>query len=118
MKKILFIIFISTSIFAQQKEVVYENIFLSPLKSNENLLVEGVKKHNQKFHSKGESIASLYSVLVGKHSGQYVWLNGPMKMSDYDNMPNSSHMEDWQKNIRNNVTNETVKMAKLNCLRV
>ena len=53
MKKILFIIFISTSIFAQQKEVVYENIFLSPLKSNENLLVEGVKKHNQKFHSKG-----------------------------------------------------------------
>ena len=35
-------------------------------------------------------------------------------MSDYDNMPDSSHMEDWQKNIRNNVTNETVKMAKLN----
>ena len=114
MKKLLFILFISTSIFAQQKEVVYENIFLNPIKSNEALLIEGVKKHNQKFHSKGESIASLYSVLVGKHSGQYVWLNGPMKMSDYDNMPNSSHMEDWQKNIRNNITNETVKMAKLN----
>ena len=100
MKKTLFIFLLSTSLFAQQEEVVYENIFLTPLKSNENLLIEGVKTHNQKFHSKGETIASLYSVLVGKHSGQYVWLNGPMKMSDYDNMPDSSHMEEWQKKYK------------------
>jgi len=114
MKKLIVLLLFSTFLIAQQEEVVYENIFLTPLKPNENLLIEGVKKHNQKFHSKGETTASLYSVLVGKHSGQYVWLNGPMKMSDYDNMPDSSHMEDWQKNIRNNVTNETVKIAKLN----
>ena len=114
MKKLLFILLISTSIFAQQKEVVYENILLNPIKSNESLLIEGVKKHKQKFHSKGESTVSLYYVIVGKHSGQYFLLNGPMKMSDYDNMPSSSHMEDWQKNIRNNITNETVKLAKLN----
>lgn len=114
MKKLLFILLISTSIFAQQKEVVYENILLNPIKSNESLLIEGVKKHKQKFHSKGVSTVSLYYVIVGKHSGQYFLLNGPMKMSDYDNMPSSSHMEDWQKNIRNNITNETVKLAKLN----
>lgn len=114
MKKLLFILLISTSIFAQQKEVVYENILLNPIKSNESLLIEGVKKHKQKFHSKGESNVSLYYVIVGKHSGQYFLLNGPMKMSDYDNMPSSSDMEDYQKNIRNNITNETVKLAKLN----
>lgn len=114
MKKLLILYLFSTSIIAQQTEVVYENIFLSPVKSKENLLLEGVKKHNAKFHSKGETTASLYSVLVGQHSGQYVWLNGPMKMSDYDNMPDDSHMEDWQNNIRNYVTNETVKIAKLN----
>ena len=92
MKKLIALLLFSTFLIAQQKEIVYENIFLTPVKSNENLLVEGVKKHNQKYHNKGETTASLYSVLVGKHSGQYVWLNGPMKMSDYDNMPDSSHM--------------------------
>ena len=114
MKKLIFLFLFTTSLIAQNSEVVYENIFLDPLKSSENILVEGVKKHNQKFHNTGETRASLYSVLIGQHSGQYVWLNGPMKMSDYDNMPKEDHMIDWQKNIRNHVTNETVKMAKLN----
>lgn len=114
MKKLIVLLLFSTSLMAQQKEVVYENIFLTPLKSNENLLIEGVKKHNQKYHSKGKTTASLYSVLVGEHSGQYVWLNGPMTLADYDKMPDAAHMEDWQKNIRNHVTNESVKMAKLN----
>ena len=114
MKKIILAVFCTSLLFAQNKEVVYETIFLSPEKSSENLLVEGVKKHNQKFHSKGETTASLYSVLVGAHSGQYVWLNGPMEMSDYDAMPDQAHMEDWQKNIRNYATSETVKLAKLN----
>ncbi|MDB4280706.1 hypothetical protein N9885_01390 [Flavobacteriaceae bacterium] len=114
MKKIILAVFCTSLLYAQNKEVVYETIFLSPEKSSENLLVEGVKKHNQKFHSKGETTASLYSVLVGAHSGQYVWLNGPMEMSDYDAMPDQAHMEDWQKNIRNYATSETVKLAKLN----
>lgn len=114
MKNFFFLLFVTSMTFAQQTEVVYENIFLSPIKSKENLLVEGVLRHNQKYHSNGETVASLYSVLIGQHSGQYVWLNGPMKMKDYDTMPNDEHMEDWQKNIRNNVTHESVKMAKLN----
>jgi hypothetical protein len=37
-----------------------------------------------------------------------------MKLSDYDNMPNKDHMSDWQKNIRNNVTSESVVLGKLN----
>ena len=114
MRNILFAILFSSSLLAQDSEVIYENIFLTPVKASENLLVEGVKKHNQKYHSKGKTTASLYSVLIGQHSGQYVWLNGPMTYSDIDNMPDTGHMEDWQKNIRNHATDESVKLAKLN----
>jgi hypothetical protein len=45
-KKLIFLFLFKTSLIAQNSEVVYENIFLDPLKSSENLLVEGVKKHN------------------------------------------------------------------------
>ena len=80
----------SQQIFAQNQEVVYENIFLVPEKTKEALLVEGVKAHNQEYHSEGETRASLYTVLIGPHSGQYVWLNGPMTLSDYDNFPDEA----------------------------
>lgn len=111
---LILVLLFSGSLIAQQSEVVYESIVITPLKSSENYLIEGVKKHNQKFHSDGEVSASLYSVLIGKDSGKYVWLNGPMTMADYDIMPDSAHMEDWQKNIRNYITNEIVNVAKLN----
>jgi len=101
-------------IFAQNQEVVYESIYLIPEKAKELKLVEGVKKHNEKFHSEGKTTASLYSVLIGRRSGQYVWLNGPMGLSDYDAMPNEVHMADWQKNVRNNVSSESVVLGKLN----
>ena len=114
MKNLILFLLFSGSVIAQQSEVVYENIIITPLKSSENLLIQGVKKHNEKYHSTGETTASLYSVLVGKHSGKYIWLNGPMKMADYDDMPDTAHMEDWQKNIRNHATDESVKIAKLN----
>lgn len=114
MKKLFLLLIFPLTIFAQSGDVVYENIFLDPVKEKENLLIEGVKNHNKKFHSKGEARASLYYALIGQHSGQYVWLNGPMNFSDISNMPGSDHMEDWQNNIRNFVSSEKVKMAKLN----
>jgi len=104
----------SQSIFAQNQEVVYENIFLVPEKTKEDLLVEGVKAHNEEYHSQGKTTASLYTVLIGKHSGQYVWLNGPMTLSDYDNFPDENHLADWQKNVRNYISKEDVRIAKLN----
>ena len=116
MRKIIFTIFMlsSLSAFTQNQEVVYESIYLTPEKTNELNLIDGVKSHNNKYHSEDRTLASLYSVLIGRRSGQYVWLNGPMKLSDYDNMPNKDHMSDWQKNIRNNVTSESVVLGKLN----
>ena len=114
MKKLFLLLIFPITIFAQRGDVVYENIFLDPVKEKENLLIEGVKNHNKKFHSKGEARASLYYALIGQHSGQYVWLNGPMNFSDIGNMPGPEHMEDWQRNVRNFVSSEKVKMAKLN----
>jgi len=116
MKKIIFTILMlsSLSVFTQNQEVVYESIYLTPEKTKELILIDGVKSHNEKYHIKGRTLASLYSVLIGRRSGQYVWLNGPMKLSDYDNMPDKDHMSDWQKNIRNNIKSESVVLGKLN----
>lgn len=116
MKKLVFLLAVvfTTSAFSQNQEVVYESIYLIPEKAKEMKLIEGVKKHNEKFHSEGRTTASLYNVLVGRRSGQYVWLLGPMELSDYDAMPDEVHMSDWQKNIRNNVSSESVLLGKLN----
>ena len=37
-----------------------------------------------------------------------------MELSDYDSTPDVNHMTDWQKNIRNNVSSESVVLGKLN----
>ena len=117
MKKIqsfLVLLFFTSIVFSQNQEVIYENAFLVPEKTKEKMLIDGVKAHNAKYHSEGKTIASLYNVLIGPHSGQYVWLNGPMTLADYDNSPDENHLLDWQKNIRNNVTGESMKLARLN----
>lgn len=97
MKKLLMLLAVvfTSSMFAQNQEVVYESIYLIPEKANEMKLIEGVKKHNDKFHSEGRTTASLYNVLIGRRSGQYVWLLGPMELSDYDSTPDEVHMLDW-----------------------
>ena len=46
MKNLILFLLFSGSVIAQQNEVVYENIIITPLKSSENLLIQGVKKHN------------------------------------------------------------------------
>ena len=50
MKNLILFLLFSGSVIAQQSEVVYENIIITPLKSSENLLIQGVKKHNEKYH--------------------------------------------------------------------
>ena len=116
MKKIILslLVLFTLPLLAQNAEVVYESIYLTPEKSKESKLIEGVKKHNENFHAKGRTTASLYSVLIGRRSGEYLWLNGPMELSDYDSTPDVNHMTDWQKNIRNNVSSESVVLGKLN----
>ena len=52
MKNLILFLLFSGSLIAQQSEVVYENIIITPLKSSENLLIQGIKKHNQKYHKK------------------------------------------------------------------
>ena len=100
--------------FAQQSEVVYEGILLTPNKKEEAQLIAGVKAHNKKYHSKGKTTASLYYIVTGPNAGKYAWLNGPMTFADMDNWPNSTHMTDWQKNIRNFVVGEEAQYAQLN----
>ena len=52
-------------------------------------------------------------MLIGPHSGQYVWLNGPMTLSD---MIIFQMKIIWLigKKIRSYISSEEVKMAKLN----
>lgn len=116
MKKIILglLVLCALPLFGQNQEVVYESIYLTPNKAKELELIDGVKKHNDKFHSKGRANASLYGVIIGRRSGQYVWLNGPMNLADFDNIPDENHMNDWQENVRNNVSSEKLVLGKLN----
>ena len=58
MKKLLMLLAIvfTASVFAQNQEVVYESIYLIPEKANEMKLIEGVKKHNDKFTVKEDQL--------------------------------------------------------------
>lgn len=116
MKKIILglLVLCTLPLFGQNQEVVYTSIYLTPNKARELKLIDGVKKHNDKFHNKGRTNASLYAVIIGRRSGQYVWLNGPMNLSDFDNIPDKNHMTDWQESVRNNVSSESLVLSKLN----
>jgi len=87
---------------------------LTPDKKSELKLIDGVKAHNAKYHTNKKATASLYFVLTGPNSGKYAWINGPMNYSDMDWWPGIAHQEDWQINVRNYITDETIQYVQLN----
>ena len=112
MRLIILFLLCSTASLAQET-TIYENIILTPIKQMEGKLMEGVKLHNAKYHSKGKSTATLYSILSGPNSGKFVWLDGPMTYADLDQQPDAAHMADWGKNIQSYITDEKIKHAQL-----
>ena len=87
------------SLFAQDY-ILFENIYLEPINGQTTKLVQGVKKHNAKYHNgvNGPE-AYLFFVWTGEYSGQYVWVKGPAKWSDLDDAAGEAHTKDWEMNV-------------------
>ena len=87
------------SLFAQDY-ILFENIYLEPINGQTTKLVQGVKKHNAKYHDgvNGPK-AYLFFVWTGEYSGQYVWVKGPMKWSELDGAAGEAHTKDWEMNV-------------------
>lgn len=63
---------------------------------------EGIKNHNQQFHSEGGLGVRIYNVLNGVNSHKMVGVMGPFHWSELDNISAdtwSAHQEDWAKNV-------------------
>ncbi len=90
----------SVTMFAQDY-IMFEQIYLEPLNGQVSKLVDGVKKHNAKYHDgKNGPKAYLFYVWTGPYSGQYVWVKGPVKWTDMDNaIADDSHTKDWEMNV-------------------
>ena len=72
----------SVTMFAQDY-IMFEQIYLEPLNGQVSKLVDGVKKHNAKYHDgKNGPKAYLFYVWTGHYSGQYVWVKGAVKWTD------------------------------------
>ena len=67
--------------------------------------VEAVKKHNKTYHNKDKNVSAyLRQITHGHRSGEYLWIEGAMKMSLLDKKNDiKGHNEDWIKNIATKV---------------
>ena len=104
MRKLIFLSFLAgiTFSFAQdENRNVYEVIHLK-VKSGMNAAFEdAVKKHNKIYHNKDKNVSAyLRQITQGHRSGEYLWIEGAMKMSLLDKKNDiKGHNEDWIKNI-------------------
>ncbi|QCK15694.1 hypothetical protein [Mangrovivirga cuniculi] len=77
-----------------------ETIYLQPKPGMAKQMEEGVAKHNQKYHARGQdNEAVLRRVEYGNKAGWYVWvMNGTY--ASLDNRPDDDdHSEDWEDNV-------------------
>ena len=108
MRKIFFLSFLAgiTFSFAQEENRnVYEVSYLKVKPGMDLAFVEAVKKHNKTYHNKDKNVSAyLRQISHGHRSGEYLWIEGAMKMSLLDKKNDiKGHNEDWIKNIASKV---------------
>jgi len=88
-------------VFSQTDYKMWETIYLVPKKGHEADLKKGLADHNKKYHNSGPYTAHVWSVISGKHEGQYLWAMGPCTFTDLDSAPvgGDDHDTDWEKNV-------------------
>jgi hypothetical protein len=84
---------------ASAQSVMFINQVLDPIPGHSVDLENGVKAHNAKFHTSGESSARLFAIITGPRSGQYAWVQGPMSYASMDTPLTKEHTVDWDKNV-------------------
>ena len=83
-----------------QDYVMFQTSILKLRAGQNHSLQQGVKKHNDKYHS-GENSpkAYLWYINTGPNSGNYSWATGPLKFSDMDQSLPDGHVKDWERNV-------------------
>ena len=89
----------SGRVIAQDDYVMFLSESLNPLPGHATELVKGVKAHNEKFHASGDDKAYVFSILTGPRSGQFVWVQGPVKYAKLDETLSDEHTTDWDANV-------------------
>lgn len=83
-----------------QDYIMFHSILLELRDGESYALQAGVKRHNAKYHDGTNGTkAYLFSILSGPNSGQFNWVMGPTKFSQYDEPLTEDHMKDWDKNV-------------------
>ena len=108
MKKIFFLSFllgIGFSFAQDENRNVYEVSYLKVKSGMDGAFIEAVKKHNKIYHNKDKNVtAYLRQITHGHRSGEFLWIEGAMKMSFLDKKNDiKGHNEDWIKNIATKV---------------
>ncbi|MDP6755921.1 MAG: hypothetical protein QF769_07330 [Candidatus Marinimicrobia bacterium] len=102
MKRIVGIVIplLTCTILFAQDYIMFHSIILELRDGESAALQAGVKRHNAKYHDgKNGTQAYLFSILSGPNSGQYNWVMGPTKFSQYDEPLTDDHVKDWDKNV-------------------
>jgi len=85
--------------------IMFLTIYLEPNPGHSRELIDGVKAHNAKYHSEGDSRAYLWNVVTGPRSNQYIWGQGPVTYDVMDTPLSEDHNVDWDINVASHCRN-------------
>lgn len=82
--------------------LLHENEILTPSPTKLNEFREGLKEHNEEFHSEDPYGVRVYYISSGPNTGKFVSVMGPFAWDALDDMQEESedHNEDWEKNVQ------------------
>lgn len=107
MKKVLTLMIASVCFvffgFSQEAETdykMYQMIYLKPKTDKLKELGEAMANHNKTYHNEKPYTAHIWMASTGPHTGEWVWVMGPLTYTDLDSRPDTDeHMEDWRDNV-------------------
>jgi len=102
MKRIvgIFVPLLTCATLFAQDYVMFQTSILELRDGQVSKLMEGVKKHNDKYHNgKDRPKAYLWYINAGQYSGNFSWATGPIQFSHLDDALPADHVKDWERNV-------------------
>ena len=91
---------LTITVLFSQDYVMFQTSILELRDGQVSKLIEGVKKHNDKYHNgKDRPKAYLWYINSGQYSGSFSWATGPIKFSHLDDALPADHIKDWERNV-------------------
>lgn len=94
---------------AQQEDVIYEAVLLTPDITQLDAFQDAMAEHNQTFHNEqGPYHSNVWAISTGPNAGKMIWTMGPFSSyAQLDDRPSGDHDDHWQ-----NVVLPTVKSVE------